>query len=195
MKTASGEFLDLEKQRVVSSIVVTTLLVSFSMLFATLFLVYALYRMTAMVWPPGGQEIPHVWWAFLSTLIILASSMSLGQFQRRVESEHSSRGWFIVTFLLGFVFLLSQWGLWGDLKNFGIYTDTSILASIVYAFTWIHGIHIVLGLIFFSTLIPLAMKREPSALGRYFVRFQVANKFWHFLGIVWLMMYIILFVI
>ena len=191
MKTA----LSLDKQRVISSIVVTTLLVSFSMLFATLFLIYALYRMTAMVWPPGGQEIPHVWWATLSTFIILGSSISLIQFQKRMESARPSQGWFAVTFFLGIIFLLSQWGVWGTLKTLGVYADTSILASIMYAFTWIHGAHIVLGLIFFLTLIPLVMAKEHSAIGKYFIRFQIANKFWHFLGIIWLVMYIILFVI
>ena len=195
MKTASGTFLSLEKQKVVSSIVVTTLLVSFSMLFATLFLIYTLYRMTAMVWPPGGEKIPHIWWSTVSTFVILLSSMSLVQFQRRTELERPSQGWFVLTFSLGIVFLYSQWGVWGNLKSLGIYADTSVLASIMYAFTWIHGAHIILGLVFLSTLIPLVVAKEHSAFGKYFVRFQVANKFWHFLGIVWLIMYITLFVI
>ena len=195
MKTASGTLLGLEKQRVISSIVVTTLLVSFSMLFATLLLMYVLYRMTAMVWPPGGLEVPHIWWAGLSSLIILGSSLALDRFCKGMESVGiPSRGWFSLAFLSGVVFLLSQWGVWGELKNLGIYADSSILASIVYAFTWIHGFHIVLGLIFFATLIPLVVGKNPSR-ERYFLRLQVASKFWHFLGIVWLVMYVALFIL
>ena len=195
MKTASGLFLDLKKQRVVSSIVVTTLLVSFSLLFATLFLMYVLFRMTSMVWPSGGLGIPHIWWAGMSTLIILVSSFSLDRFYKGMESLGKPlRGWFAVTFLLGVIFLLSQWGLWGELKKMGIYADSSVLASIVYGFTWIHGFHIVLGLIFFAALIPLVVGKNPS-LEKYFLRLQVASKFWHFLGIVWLLMYVTLFIL
>ena len=194
MKTASGAWLGLEKQKVVSSIVVTTLLISFSMLFATLFLTYILYRMTAITWPPVGVSVPPIWWTMLSTFVIFASSASLVQFRKSVESHQLSRGWFGMTLFLGFVFLFSQWGLWENLKSLGIYANSSLLASIIYAFTWIHGAHIVLGLIFFLTLIPWVIHREHS-FEKYFVRFQIANKFWHFLGIVWLIMYITLFVI
>ena len=194
MKTAAGTLLNLEKQKVISSIVVTTLLVSFSMLFATLFLIYALYRMTAIVWPPGGLNIPPIWWTMLSTVVILASSASLIQFRKSVTAHRASRSWYCMTLFLGMVFLFSQWGLWENLQNLGIYTNSSVLASIIYAFTWIHGAHIILGLIFFLMLVPWMVNKNCS-FDKYFIRFQIANNFWHFLGVIWLIMYITLFII
>ena len=50
---------NVEGQKIVSSIAMTIVLISFSMLFASLFMGYAVYRIQNPVWPPMGmQRVP-----------------------------------------------------------------------------------------------------------------------------------------
>ena len=65
-----------------SSITMTILLVSFSMLFGTLFLGYLIYRFRADQRPPMGINYTNVWIPTLSTLLIIMSSFSFYMFEK-----------------------------------------------------------------------------------------------------------------
>jgi cytochrome c oxidase subunit III len=172
-----------------NSVGMTVTLISFGMLFATLFLGYFLVRFNSPTWPPVEiQGMPKLL-PFLSTLIMALSSVSYFFFEKR---DTQRKLWWSVTLILGFGFLLLQWGLWATLKETGILISNGMVPSMVYAFTWLHAGHIVLGIlgllwigffVFFKT-------DKLSVL-------KVLNigKFWHFLGVVWLLMYLFLFVL
>lgn len=184
MSTVSQVDGSLEFKKVSSSIAMTVILVSFSMLFATLFLGYAVYRSTAVGWPPSGTELPTTYAPILSTLFIALSSLAF------VQLEKSKSGtWLILSIVFGVLFLFSQMGLWSDLKASGIYSGTSIFSSIIYGFTWIHAAHMVGGLACLFALIPTVY------FGRATVSIENVGKFWHFLGIIWFIMYLAIFVV
>ena len=66
----------------------------------------------------------------------------------------------------------------------------------IYAFTWIHTAHMVLGLIAFIYLGFLLFKNNWILDDS--IKLQKANsvlRFWHFLAVIWLMMYALLFVL
>ncbi len=168
-----------------NNVAMTVTLISFSMLFFTLFLGYMLVRFNSPVWPPVEiQGMPKLL-PFLSTLVIGISSLTYVL----MEKKNSKLLW-ATTFALGICFLVLQWTLWAELKQTGILIGNGMVPSMVYAFTWIHAGHIVLGL--FALL----------WLGHYLWRGKATQnvltnvgKFWHFLGVVWLVMYLTLFVL
>lgn len=160
-------------------------LVSFGMLFAALFLSYALFRLQQSSWQPFGFEDFNLQVPSLSTFLILLSSCTLIWF-RNTRTKISLS----LTLLLALGFLLTQFYLWDHLKEIGFYVGSGIFSSIVYAFTWIHAAHIGLGLLGLLFLIPSINKKE-----KYEYRVKSIEYFWHFMGIIWGIMFLILFII
>lgn len=171
----------------------TVTLVSWGMLFASLFLGYFLVRFSIAVWPPVElMGMPRVL-PFFSTLVMLASSWTYWQLEKSLfTNESKTRLMWTATFTLGLIFLACQWKLWSDLKSLGIIVQNGMVPSMLYAFTWLHAGHIVLALM---ALVWLAwfMFRKPDELTD--VKVINVGKFWHFLGVVWVLMYLMLFVL
>lgn len=178
-----------EMEMVQSAVAMTVVLCSFAMLFATMFLGYFLLRSNADVWPPVEiqgmpQGIPLV-----STVFILLSSVTYYFFEHKNQAKKLL---FSLTIILGALFLLSQWLLWGSLEDAGIFVSDGMVPSMVYAFTWLHAAHIGLALILLFWLgFFVFLKTEKLT------KLKVINvgKFWHFLGVVWLLMYLLIFVL
>lgn len=176
-----------------NSVAMTVTLISFGMLFATMFLGYFLVRFSAPVWPPVEiQGMPKLI-PFLSTLVIALSSLTYFFFERKYkQSGVIDIQFWLATTLLGFIFLVLQWNLWAELNNRGILISNGMVPSMVYAFSWTHAAHIIGGLFLLLWLgfIIIQRKNEVSLP-------KVINvgKFWHFLGIVWLIIYLLMFVL
>ena len=179
-----------------SSISMIVILISLSMLFATLLLGYLIYRVRASEWPPMGMsDIPSTY-AILSTLFIFASSLTFGKFEQLNKESKSLIGtiWLKITALLSLLFCVSQSLLWMDLQSSGISTGTGILGSMLYGFTWIHAAHIAVGIILLFRLLNICRKADEN---NFSIKLNIKNTglFWHFLGVVWLIIFITLFVI
>ncbi len=175
-------------QEIISSVAMIVTLVSFAMLFATLMMGFAMFRITSPVWPPAGMTKPSLILPSLSTLCIFLSSMSFIWFEKNIADK---RG-LIVTIVLGFGFMLIQSLLWHSLSSQGVFVSSGIFPSIIYTFTWIHAAHIVAAIsLLFWLLFSVLKENTPK------VRIQASNvgKFWHFLGIVWFIMFVTIFVL
>lgn len=178
-----------------SSVAMTLLLVSLSMLFATLFLVYGILRGSSPLWPPMGiGQIPRVY-PLVSTIVIVISSLSF-----ILAQKNRNKFFYFLTVILGSLFLGCQFLLWAELKRLGLYTSTGTFTSLIYGFTWIHSAHIFCGLIALFFLFPIFMRVQvapPSSdQQRQKENLRVSNigMFWHFLGVVWVLIYLSMFV-
>jgi len=172
-----------------SSVGMTVTLISFGMMFATLFLGFFLFRFSAPVWPPVEIENLPKLIPFFSTLVMALSSYTYWRMEKGIETR---KKFWLATTVLGIMFLVGQWTLWNALAASGIFISNGAVPSMVYAFTWIHAAHIVIGLVLLLWLGHLIF-RKPQALTE--VRLMNVGKFWHFLGVIWLIMYLMLFVL
>jgi cytochrome c oxidase subunit 3 len=169
-------------------------LVSGTMLFMTLFMGYAIYRTSATYWPPLG--IPKIGLAipFISTLVIIASSWFAYQVKMHVKLGLIEKAHIHLnkTIVLGTTFLMTQSYLWYHMKSTGVFVETSgIFGSVIYGFTWIHAVHMVLGL---GALLYLKIVLKPHTVNVLQKTINV-EKFWHFLGVIWIIMFLTLFVL
>lgn len=171
-------------------------MISWGMLFAALFLSYALYRFRETAWPPLGFEQISLFWPSLSTALILVSSLFYYFYERGYKEKQIQTGrvFYCLSLLLGAGFLFSQKILWENLENHGMYAGSGIFASIVYGFTWIHAGHVFLGVLALFYALPTL---RVSKFGSEELEMRVRNvgRFWHFLGFVWILMFISLFLI
>lgn len=171
------------------SVGMTVTLISFGMMFATLFLGFFLFRFSAPVWPPVEIENLPKLIPFFSTLVMALSSYTYWRMEKGIETR---KKFWLATTALGILFLVSQWTLWNALAASGIFVSNGAVPSMVYAFTWIHAGHIVIGLVLLFWLGRLIF-RKPQELT--VTRLLNVGKFWHFLGVIWLIMYLMLFVL
>jgi cytochrome c oxidase subunit 3 len=170
------------------SVAMTVTLISFGMMFASMFLGYFLVRFNAPTWPPVEIEKMPKLLPFLSTVVIALSSFAYYKFEKGTQKKTP----WLLTVALGALFLGLQFALWNSLAAAGIFVGNGNVPSMVYAFTWLHALHIVmaLGLVLW---LGFFVYRRPSGLTDG--RLINVGKFWHFLGVVWFLMYLMLFVL
>lgn len=176
-----------------SSITMTILLVSFSMLFGTLLLGYLIYRARAAQWPPMGVEVPGLYAPSLSTFFIILSSAFYYLMENSVKKHDAKKKFYFWCTEVSIVaFAFSQFNLWNELGLVGIYSDSGILGSMMYGFTWIHAAHILVGFMLVSSLYSIVHSAEVGFKG--IIKVKNYGLIWHFLGLVWLVLYLLLFV-
>ncbi len=177
-----------------NNLAMTVTIVMGSMLFATLFMGYAIYRSNSLVWPPLGIPKVSLLVPTISSMVISLSSWFLFQVRKRVQANNYSGAHeaLNISGLLGILFVISQIYLWYSLKQTGIFIGTSgIFGSVMYGFTWIHAFHVLMGL---GALLYLKIVLKP--ITPYALQKTInVEKFWHFLGVVWLIMYLTMFVL
>jgi cytochrome c oxidase subunit III len=169
------------------------LLMSGAMLFLTLLMGFAIYRTSAEVWPPMGFNPIPLGLPGLSTATILISSWFCYQMRLAVGARDFAKASLELhmTTVLGIVFMLIQGLFWHELRASGLYVSSGVFASIMYAFTWIHAAHMVGGLL---SLLWLRLVFRPDDK-RLLQRAINVEKFWHFLGIIWIVLFLTLFVL
>jgi cytochrome c oxidase subunit 3 len=134
-------------------------------------------------------------WFLYSTIVIALSSITMilaSRFLTKDDTPNSTRMIWI-TFGLGLVFLVFQYYGWNDLVERGIYftgEGSSTSGSWVYIITLFHLLHILAG------LISLAVTGNRSARAKYSssdkLGFELTAIFWHFLGALWLYLFLFL---
>lgn len=167
-------------------------LISMAMLFATLFMGYAIYRSNAPIWPPMGMMKVSLLLPTLSTVVIFISSFFCYGTTASIKKNDFSRAHRNLNFsiLLGIGFVALQCLTWSQMKSMGLYAHSGIFASITYALTWIHAAHMVGGLI---ALVYLKKILKPETL-QLIPKAKSVEAFWYFLEIVWIVMFLTLFV-
>lgn len=175
---------------IINDIGMIVALVSFAMLFLTLLMGLAIYRFTTPTWPPQGMIRPSLSYPLVSTCMIFISSLFYIYYEKHVLKNKWALG---LTTAFGFAFMVTQCLFWEQLKRGGLTPSAGIFPSLIYAFTWIHAAHIVLALLLLCWL--LFSVPRPNNDEELVIRSSNVGKFWHFLGIVWLFIFLTIFVL
>lgn len=131
----------------------------------------------------------------ISTALLIASSISIviaGQ-----GLKHGAVGRFkqasLAALLLGIGFLLLQVIEWNQLIESGASPDVNVYGGMFYALSWVHGAHVLGGIVLLAVLAIRAFGNKFSPARRNFV--VVASIYWHFVTLVWLGLFVILFLV
>jgi cytochrome c oxidase subunit 3 len=178
------------------SVGVIVWLASELMFFAGLFGVYFTVRaQTEGEWPPAPTEL-DVSYALVFTIILVASSVTcqFGVFAAEKGDVFSLRRWYILTFVMGLIFVLGQANEYRNLvQNHGTTLASSQYGTVFYLTTGFHGLHVIGGLIAFILLIGKTKisKFTPSqATGAI-----VVSYYWHFVDVVWIGLFLTIYII
>jgi len=170
---------------------------SWTMMFGALFFVFLALRDQAISWPPPGLELPMVL-PTVNTVVIVVSSFTLAHALKQLRGgEHrASLRWMLTTFVLGLAFVVLQIVLWRDMWNDGITTSTGTLGTVVYGLTGLHALHVAAGVVVLGYLVAVARRRSSDVPNRqqHVISLRLCGMFWHFVDVVWILMFLGMFV-
>jgi cytochrome c oxidase subunit 3 len=165
-------------------------LASWTMLFASLFFAYGLVRAHATAWPPPDQPRLPLLLPGLNTLVAAGASLALERAGRtwRDGASPATAPWLALATALGTAFLLLQASVWSSLWAQGLRIDGGPYPSAFYALTGLHAAHVLVGLAALGALTWRAWRGAPGARERTPLRLW--TLYWHFVGAVWLVLYV-----
>lgn len=171
------------------------LIASWAMMFVSIFLVYGAVRFNAPEWPPIGLPLPSLTLPTINSLVMIASSVTLeyGLVAIRNGKPRRLAPMLLLTTLLGVAFVYIQYILGSDLYAAGLELDRGAYAAVLYGLSVIHALHVALGILALSILTIFAF-RGAYTTPRH-LRVRLWSVYWHFVGVVWLAMYILVFVL
>ena len=138
-------------------------------------------------------ELPFAF--IISTLVIFLSSISIAISKKNVKNNDVSKTtfWLFVTFILGIIFVISQFLGFNELVSLGYFftgAQSTVTTSFLYVLTVLHLAHL------FAGLIVLIVVMANNYKNKYKVEklgFELAVTFWHFLGVLWLYLFVFLY--
>jgi cytochrome c oxidase subunit 3 len=170
------------------STAITLGIVSILMFFMALSSAFIVLRRGSNVWV--SLHLPLVLWA--NTGILLASSFTLEVARRRLSLAdlRGFRKFWMVTTVLGFLFVAGQLIAWRQLVAQGVYIASNQASSFFYIFTAAHGVHLLGGV--GALVYVLVRKVETANLSRSLAA-EVASYYWHFMDGLWIFLLALLY--
>jgi cytochrome c oxidase subunit III len=189
-----GDRSDLEPFRPgISRILTGFLLLVVMMTFGGLIAAYLVISTNNVAeWHPFDLPLP-VW---ISTALIIASSVTyhFGKSAVVLGLPLSARKWFIVTTIIGAAFISSQLLAWVELSARGLYMSANPYAGFFFLLTAVHAAHVLGGIIALGAILLRTLRpahTDEDVLRRRSLA-QVVGWYWHFMGALWLVIFILL---
>ena len=201
-------FDNMEQQAEASTLGMWVFLVTEIMFFGGLFMAYLVYRHQS---PTGFQEASHhlnIYWGAANTAILIISSLTMALAVRAAQTSQPSKvqvRWLLATIVLGMAFLGIKAIEYTDkfrdhivpgphFQWEGLYPKPAEqFYSLYFAMTGLHALHMVIGIGIMSVVTFLAWRKTFDH--EYYTPVEVAGLYWHFVDIVWIYLFPLLYLI
>jgi cytochrome c oxidase subunit 3 len=179
-------------------------LMFFAALFAMYFTIRSVTKGDGSAWPQAHLDVPY---ASVNTFILLMSSVTCqmgvfaaerGQVRRlgRIFNlrKWGLREWYVLSFLMGAVFVAGQLNEYHTLVGEGTTISSSAYGSVFYLTTGFHGLHVTGGLIAFLFMLgrTYAARRWTHEQATSAI---VVSYYWHFVDAVWVGLFFTIYII
>jgi heme/copper-type cytochrome/quinol oxidase subunit 3 len=177
------------------------------MLFGALFSSYVLLRVGSLdwAWPSGVQAGLNVPIGTFNTIVLITSSitMVMSWASLKLGSLANFKRYLAATIGLGTTFLVIKGFEYAAKFEHGIFpatgwpeaTDPSIFYGLYFTLTGLHALHVVLGILVNLWLLiwgAALFEREPD---RFSGRIEIAGLYWHFVDLVWIFLFPVLYLL
>ncbi len=190
------------------------------MLFASLISTYLIYKGRSIVGPfPHTEWVNEAGRVFkpildipvtsASTFVLLMSSLAMVLALQAVQlkgvplpadagwwtrAQRSSKGWLLMTALLGTTFLGFQAYEFTSFVHEGLTIKTNLFGSSFFTLTGFHGAHVTVGVLWLVTLLFIDMKRGLAGPADE-LNVDIAALYWHFVDVVWIAIFTLVYLI
>lgn len=203
------QFDDLQQQRQADELGMWIFLCTEIMFFGGLFLTYTIYRtQDEAVFAAASHEL-DLFWGTVNTVVLLTSSLTMALAAHAAESLH--RKWLVfllaATMLLGSIFVgikgmeYHHKYMHGLMPLLGLpfkWHGTSpghaeMFFDLYFLMTGVHALHMVIGL--GILLVLLLQASRGGLLGNFSAPIHITGLYWHFVDIVWVFLFPLLYLI
>ena len=169
------------------------------MLFGGLFSAYVFLRMAA----PAGEfaywgsklSIPM---ATVNTMVLISSSVTviMSWASLKMKDFEKYKMYMGLTLLCALIFLFIKYFEYTGKFHHGIYPSSSTFMAIYFTLTGLHGLHIIGGMIVMGYFwLPAGNKMWHSEPEHFTNRIEAAGLYWHFVDLVWIFLFPILYLL
>jgi len=209
------QFEDLDQQQDADSLGIWIFLATEVMFFGGLFAGYAMLRWVYFAAFRGGSHLLDVRLGAANTIVLLASSLTMALSVRSAQTgnRRALAFFLILTMILGGVFLgvkayeynqkfvehivpSLDWAPQGEVLARlapGGLNHAQLYFFFYFVMTGLHALHLIVGIVLLLWLVLRA--RKGSFTPRYFAPVEVVGLYWHFVDIVWIFLFPLLYLI
>ena len=165
------------------------------MLFGGIISSYIVLRMGSPSFGLPPREMLGVPLAMINTFVLITSSVTMVMALASIEKgeRNAFAGYLSVTLLLGFIFLGIKSYEYHHKWSEGITLSASLFGSFYYTMTGLHALHVIGGLVLNSYILVAGLR------GRFtperHERVEYAGLYWHFVDLVWVVLFPLLYLI
>jgi len=153
-------------------------------------------------WPnagPAGTIDPFgtfgpFWLPTINTALLVSSGFTLTVAHHALRADHRSKAinWLIITLLLGFTFVgVQAYEYSHAYADLNLKLTSGIFGSTFFMLTGFHGFHVLVGAIML-TVVTIRLMKGHFKPDHHFA-FEGAAWYWHFVDVVWIGLYIIVY--
>src|ERR1043166_7282669 len=180
------------------------------MLFGSLFSSYALLRIGARSWPVQS-DILSVPLATVNTLVLIASSVTMVLAWAALASHRAgarsgdpdaiARGlrkyrlYMRLTLLGGAIFLVIKAIEYSEKFAHGLYPSTNNFLAIYFTLTGLHALHVIVGMIVNAFFWGPGTRMWRVGRDPFPNRIEIAGIYWHFVDVVWIFLFPVLYLL
>jgi cytochrome c oxidase subunit III len=173
----------------------TIFLASEAMLFAGLIAGYIVLRLSSPAWPPSAEypKLPVVLTG-INTVFLITSSFTYHFAEVAVKKGKKGTAWLFLTVLLGSLFLCIQGYEWYHMHHEGLWFNTGgVYGSSFFVLTGFHGLHVLIGVLMIAWALIRQLGGAYTAQSHTYL--ILAGMYWHFVDVVWLFLYSVLYLV
>ena len=164
---------------------------SFLMFFTAFFSVY-IYKKSSGAWAQIDVPTGFIFSTILMILSGLTFYLSYSNFKKELISK--SKKLLYVSLIIGLFFMIAQWYSWQEMFSRGDYVivKDNVAGTLIFILSGCHLLHVLGGIVPMTWLSFRAFKNQLNAdisLG-----FKLTHSYWHFLGALWIYIYLFLLV-
>jgi cytochrome c oxidase subunit 3 len=160
----------------------------------TIFVVAYIFYIGKSLSGPQPRDVLHA--PIFLTICLLSSSLTIHIASRllRTGKVVSFALWWLLTFVLGAIFLAGTFREWRHLiLDEGLTIQTNLFGTTYYSLVGLHAFHVTVGL-FALALVSLFtlvgyLKQEHAE------RIEVLSMYWHFVDVVWVVVFTVVYII
>jgi len=155
------------------------------------------------MWPltqtPGGTETQAMGWFGLplyNTLILIASSVTCHFAHTGLEQNKRGQLKLMlgITIILGCIFLYLQGAEYVHAyQDLGLKLDSGVYGNTFYMLTGFHGMHVTLGTLMLIIMFFRVLKGHFTPDNHF--AFQATSWYWHFVDVVWVCLFVLVYIL
>ena len=166
------------------------------MLFGGLFSTYILLRLNAVDWPLGS-DILSVPIGTFNTVVLITSSVTMVLCYAALKLDNLSgyKKYMLLTVGLSLLFLAVKTYEYLDKFSHGDLPAKSTYLAIYFTLTGLHALHIIGGVVVNSYFLGPGLKMWVKNKEQFINRIEAAGLYWHFVDLVWIVLFPVLYLL